>query len=162
MHLRRRLKCLTANSGVSCTLSRQHTDLLSLESREHTARLRLAAATNGASLCGGPSRRGWRGIPAKYLEGAAVSVSEVLRVLRRHDIDSPTDGNLSAVVGAAHARWLTEKPMPARTGPNWSEYLAGGFDALHDIQAAHPPTRPPARRRSLTADWWRAIVWCSL
>lgn len=60
----------------------------------------------------------------KYLEGAATSVSEVCRILRRRAsklcTHARTDGTVPAVVGLAHARWSAERLMPARIGQSIS------------------------------------------
>ena len=113
-------------------------DLHGLELRERDARLRLAGATNGSSLCRPQSLSGIGPQSVKYLEGAAAALTEVRRAVRCNAHTVPSNCSVSAVVHSALERWVAQTLLPARSGAKWSEYLAGGIGALRDI---HPPGR---------------------
>lgn len=101
--------------------------------RERTALDHLGAAVVGRSLCA-PSRAGTSLPAAKYHEGSAAALAEVRRTVQR--AGGGPDGAIAAgvLLRDIRASWLAQVGTAGRTGPGWAGYLAGGLDALAQLE----------------------------
>ena len=104
----------------------------SFRARERAALEDLDAIAGGRPLCS-ISRQGAPLPAAKYHEREAAALAEARRAVQALE-DGP-DGVQSARASLldVRARWLAQSRTRGRTGPDWTDYLAGGLDALKQM-----------------------------
>lgn len=108
-----------------------------ISARETVALERLAAATDGQSLCS--LSRGAGPVPAvKYHEGEAAVLAEARRAIRRLPPAPGDDAAAREVLRELRDRWTAQVDAPGRTGARWTGYLAGGVDAVERLIARYP------------------------
>jgi len=104
----------------------------SFRARERAALEDLDAIGGGRSLCS-ISRQSAPVPAAKYHEGEAAALAEARRAIQALE-DGPDCGQSArASLLDVRARWLAQSRTRGRTGPDWTDYLAGGLDALKQM-----------------------------
>jgi hypothetical protein len=104
----------------------------SFRARERAALEDLDAIAGSRSLCS-ISRQGAPVPAAKYHEGEAAALAEARRAIQA--LAEGPDGGQSARASLldVRARWLEQSRTRGRTGPDWTDYLTGGLDALEQM-----------------------------
>ena len=104
----------------------------SFRARERAALEDLDASAGGRSLCSF-SRQGTPVPAAKYHEGEAAALAEARRAIQALENGPDCGQSARASLLDVRARWLAQSRTRGRTGPDWTDYLAGGLDALKQM-----------------------------